>query len=35
MESARDYLKNNTKVCGEIEKKIKEALIKAAEDKKQ
>ncbi len=35
MESARDYLKNNPKACGEIEKKIKEALIKAAEDKKQ
>jgi len=35
MESARDYLKNNPKVCGEIEKDIKEALIKAAGDKKQ
>jgi recombination protein RecA len=35
MESARDYLKNNQKACGEIEKKIKEALIKAAGDKKQ
>ncbi|OIO34422.1 MAG: recombinase RecA [Candidatus Omnitrophica bacterium CG1_02_40_15] len=35
MESAREYLKNNAKVCSEIEKKIKEAIAKkAAEDKK-
>jgi len=34
MESAREYLKNNTKVCNEIEKKIKETLTKAAEAKK-
>lgn len=34
IESAREYLKNNPKACNEIEKKIKEALIKAAEAKK-
>jgi len=34
MESAREYLKNNTKVCNEIEKKVKETLAKAAEAKK-
>jgi recombination protein RecA len=34
MESARVYLKANIKVCNEIEKKIKEALAKAAEVKK-
>ena len=34
MESAREYLKNNPKACSEIEKKVKEALAKAAEEKK-
>ena len=34
MESAREFLKNNVKICNEIEKKIKETLAKAAEVKK-
>jgi recombination protein RecA len=34
MESARVYLKDNAKACNEIEKKIKEALAKAAAEKK-
>ena len=34
MESAREFLKSNGKLSGEIEKKIKEALAKLAEEKK-
>ena len=34
MESSRESLKNNAKLAGEIEKKIKETLAKAAEEKK-
>ena len=34
IESARDYLKSNARVCNEIEKKIKETIAKAAEEKK-
>jgi len=34
MEAAREYMKNNLKICDEIEKKIKEALAKAAAEKK-
>ena len=35
MESAREFLKNNVKICNEIEKKIKETIAKKAAEEKR
>lgn len=34
MEASREYLRNNAKVCNEIEKKIKETIAKKALEEK-